>query len=192
MNSHISLNPATFARTFLIDESESRPTGQRKAVEKVIRARRGPSFVAVLMKSKHKGVFVAVALDVLRIHRRRLFYARLTFSFSLLHPYDLSMILTLAHSRRAAQSDLKDSGNEDSAFLKLGLYTLRRIFLSAGLRETRRGNQRHIGYGIRQLWEIHATSQPGQAERLHELPKSDALQTRYDQRVRGLRRRESC
>ena len=41
----------------------------------------------------------------------------------------------------------------------------------------------HTWSGIRQIWEIHATSQPGQAERLHEFPKSDGFQAMYDSGV---------
>ena len=73
---------------------------------------RGP--MAVLMKSKHKGVFVVV----LRIHRRRLFYAPLTFSFSLLPSTSASSfslvqpssLISLARLTHVAQSDLKNIG----------------------------------------------------------------------------------
>ena len=41
----------------------------------------------------------------------------------------------------------------------------------------------HTWSGIRQIWEIHATSQPAQAERLHEFPKSDGFQAMYDSGV---------
>ena len=34
--------------------------------------------------------------------------------------------------------------------------------------------------GILQIWEIHVTSQPGQAERLHDFLKSGGYQTMYD------------
>ena len=86
--------------------------------------------MAVLMKSKHKGVFVAVAVVVLRIHRCRLFYARLTFSFSLLHLY-LSMILPLAHFTSRPAIRLKGLGNVDSALFTLPLC----MILSEWLRE---------------------------------------------------------
>ena len=38
----------------------------------------------------------------------------------------------------------------------------------------------HTWSGIRQIWEIHATSLPGLFERLHEFPKSDRFPTMYD------------
>ena len=38
-------------------------------------------------------------------------------------------------------------------------------------------------FRILRIWEIHAASQPGQAERLHEFPKSGGYQTMYDFRL---------
>ena len=37
----------------------------------------------------------------------------------------------------------------------------------------------HTWSGILRIWEIHATSQPGQAERLHEFPKSGGFPAMY-------------
>ena len=33
--------------------------------------------------------------------------------------------------------------------------------------------------GIRQIWEIHATSLPGLAQRLHEFPKSEGFKAMF-------------
>ena len=48
------------------------------------------------------------------------------------------------------------------------------------------GGGKHTWSGTREIWEIHATSNPGQAERLHEVPKSDGFQTMYGGKLQSI------